>query len=562
MALLSAAPEYELTALTAPWKEQQDEATLCPNDEESMSNNNNENSTALLLARSLDSFLEEAYNNATDFSWKYWFVIASLGIANASDASEILSLSYILTNESFEDNILLHSAWRGSLLASTVFFGMLLGGLFVGTLGDIAGRRSVLLTGLWCNAVAGVVSAAAQDVYQLALLRAVAGIGIGASIPPLFTLATELAPPSKRGFFITLVASFWMIGAIYVAVVALLTMGIWSLSWRVFAIACAVPTTLGAILVGNLVPESPRFLALGNRQEEALVVINNLGRQMKFDGPLMTREEIEELYPPTITNTGPDRTGSCACSWRDLPWTAMYEIFQRDQLRTTLSLQAIWFALSFGSYGILTWINTLFEEIHLENPYFNAMLFALANLPGNIGSALLVDRIGRRNVLFGSAMGGALSLLGFAFVTRNQGSNESSSSHTRHDETVGIVVAACLFQAFVAMAWNTIDTLSSELFPTTVRSTGMGVCAATGRIGALVAQVVNGSLLGHPVALLTIASAFLGVSAVVPFALPGRDMSYQPLVDNIQPTTEDSLYDTVDDDGTNGVDDDELCTHC
>ncbi|KAI2492180.1 sugar transporter [Fragilaria crotonensis] len=169
--------------------------------------------------RSLDTFLDESYGSTSSVSvaslcvqWKFWVVMLSLGIANSSDASEILCLSYILSNQRFLDTILLNEPWRAELLASAVFFGMLIGGLVVGSCGDRLGRHPMLLLGLCCNFIAGLLSALAQNVWQLSALRCIAGLGIGATVPPLFTLVTELAPPRKRGLFITFCASFWMVG--------------------------------------------------------------------------------------------------------------------------------------------------------------------------------------------------------------------------------------------------------------------------------------------------------------------------------------------------------------
>jgi MFS family permease len=181
----------------------------------------------------------------------------------------------------------------------------------------------------------------------------------------------------------------------------------------------------------------------------------------------------------------------------------------------------VWFSLSFGSYGLLTWINTLFVQVHLKNVYFNALLFAFSNLPGNLMTAILMDRVGRSAMLIGSVLAAAASLIGFAwcaFVLF----------------PTGIVLSACTFQCFTIAAWNTIDCMTSELFPTTVRSTGMGVCAASGRIGAMVAQFVNGALIANPVRLLLVASMTLMLGALTPCLLPNADMMGQPVHDNLE----------------------------
>jgi MFS family permease len=462
----------------------------------------------------------------------------SLGVANSSDASEILCLSYILSDSSFEENILQDTPWRAGLLAGSVFFGMLLGGLFIGTLGDWVGRKPILMVGLICNSVAGILASFSQNVIQLSVLRCVAGLGIGATVPPLFTLVTELAPPSRRGFYVTVAASFWMVGSIYVAISALVLLAGLGTSWRVFMLACALPSAVGAALVATLVPESPRFLALQGRSEEALRVANHLAIQMDYAGPPFTLVEILQHYPRHISEVqqslNPFASAPFSIGWFA---SAMREAFRdflestsklySPQLRsTTLPLQMVWFSLSFGSYGILTWINSLFVAVHLENVYFNALLFAFSNLPGNIVSGVLMDSCGRSVMLIGSVLSAAASLVSFA-IFANRGDHSSLYA-------TGIVLSACCFQAFTICAWNTIDCMTSELFPTRVRSTGVGVCAASGRIGAMIAQFVNGVLVSNPVRLLLVASLTLALGAITPCLLPNADMAQQPLQDGLQ----------------------------
>jgi MFS family permease len=180
---------------------------------------------------------------------------------------EILCVSYILSNNQFANSILHEEAWRAGLSASAVFFGMLLGGLIVGTLGDWWGRHPMLMVGLICNSVAGILSALAQNVWQLSALRCLAGVGIGATVPPLFTLVTELAPPTKRGMFITFCASFWMVGSIFVALAALLLLDKYQLSWE--SLCYSLRDSIGSrslLLAGIWVPSHPRFLAINQRQ--------------------------------------------------------------------------------------------------------------------------------------------------------------------------------------------------------------------------------------------------------------------------------------------------------
>jgi hypothetical protein len=326
-----------------------------------------------------------------------------------------------------------------------------------------------------------------------------------------------------------------MVGSIFVALMAMLLLEHIAVSWRVFAMACAVPSLLGFALCKELVPESPRFLALQQQHEAALDVANFLAQQMNssthIDGiteaPL-TLEELQQAFPSRSTN--PSHIAhdpvSASSSWRGMIAMALNDfVMSARQLytpqlkNTTWPLQMVWFSLSFGSYGLLTWINTLFVQVHLQNVYFNALLFAFSYLPGNILTAVYMDKVSRGKMLTFSILASAASLVGFAWGAFSMNS-------------FWIVGSACSFQCFTVAAWNTIDTMTSELFPTTVRSTGMGVCAASGRVGAMVAQFVNGALVKEPVRLLLVASITLALGALTPALLPdGGDMTGQPVHD-------------------------------
>jgi MFS family permease len=90
-----------------------------------------------------------------------------------------------------------------------------------------------------------------------------------------------------------------------------------------------------------------------------------------------------------------------------------------------------------------------------------------------------------------------------------------------------------LFQTFsTGLGWNALDTITSEIFPTSVRSTAVGVCNAYGRIGPIVAQIVNTALVRKPVILLFVSGAMLLVATAATLVLKDEDMSGQHLDDH------------------------------
>lgn len=408
--------------------------------------------------------------------------LLALCVANSSDATEILMLSYLLANPTFRQDMFANQDEEGAgYLASSIFLGMLIGGTILGFLSDSIGRKPALMIGLLTNATAGIMSSIpvlTPSFVELTFLRFIAGIGIGATVPPLFSLASEWSPKEIRGSVVTLVASFWMVGSLFVSGVAWCLFRVsdttGSAPWRTFAASCALPSAAGAFMVYRYVPESPRFHAANHDYSLAARSCNQMAFTMEIPVAAATHSHVEmsplrllnakELATSSKTSeTAQDddvilttRHSKWAQSMRTLLDT-LRKLYSRQLLsKTTLPLQFLWFSLSFGTYGITTWINSLFVAIHLQNLYFNSFLFALSSLPGNIVSILYSDKWGRKRMLVGSLVGAAGSLFGFAILLVYFGGNDEqdNTSWLRADT---IVFFACTFQMFSIVSWNTID---------------------------------------------------------------------------------------------------------
>jgi VNT family MFS transporter (synaptic vesicle glycoprotein 2) len=96
-----------------------------------------------------------------------------------------------------------------------------------------------------------------------------------------------------------------------------------------------------------------------------------------------------------------------------------------------------------------------------------------------------------------------------------------------------VVLAACILNAVSTISWNSLDCLSTESFPTALRTTALGVLAASGRLGSIVAQFVFGALIDVSVPLLlTTAAAVLGAGALSSLLLP-REVKGAKLGDTV-----------------------------
>jgi VNT family MFS transporter (synaptic vesicle glycoprotein 2) len=120
-----------------------------------------------------DTDYETAISKTGYGKFHYWLMFVC-GWANASDAIEILCISFLLP--SAECDLELTSARKGNLTL-ILFVGMMFGGYIWGSLGDIFGRKNILINAMLVNAAAGFASSLSQDYYVFLILRFLSGVG-------------------------------------------------------------------------------------------------------------------------------------------------------------------------------------------------------------------------------------------------------------------------------------------------------------------------------------------------------------------------------------------------
>lgn len=481
----------------------------------------------------------------------YW-ALAVLGLANASDAVEILCLSFILPHLGASDAEVQQiseemSDASKSVLSASIFTGMLLGGITFGLAADKFGRRVALSIALATNAVFGFLSATTSYFPLLLLFRICAGFGVGGSIPGVFTLAAELLPSRNRGFYLSSVAWWWMIGSILAAGLAWGMLGTGAFGWKAYAAVCAIPAAVATLLVRFTLPESPRWLLLHGREREAKAVLVNIARTNNrisllandtnslvspiVQSPLSTKFRSNTSSNASITEST-SLLGGRFASLR-LLFGPIESFFNLQFRKTAVLLMIVWFSISFGWYGLILWIPTLFQSANVNiDPYQDAFLVAAANLPGNLLSAILMERLGRKPVLSISLFFACISAIALPFAKSEW----------------QVVAAACLLNAVSTCSWNALDCLSTEVFPTSLRTTAMGLLSAVGRIGSIVGQLVFGNLIHKSVVLLLVsAGVVLAVGAIAAAMLP-KEMMGQALDDiPSEGTKTKGLYTKVDD---------------
>ncbi|KAI8476890.1 MAG: major facilitator superfamily domain-containing protein [Monoraphidium minutum] len=500
-----------------------------------------------------------------------WLALVICGWANAADAVEIMGLSLAMPALEEGPARLLGGAGAAGALSSSIFLGMLAGGLVWGLVGDRWGRKYTLAAALLVNATFGLASAAARSTAALTALRVLAGVGVGGSVPVVFAYLIELTPAAARGHYQVGLASHWMVGSLLCAGLGWAIIP--ALGWRPFLAVSSAPAWLAAATLLALLPESPRHLAVRGRIAEAEVALRRMaawngprgalpsgpflaplagpapaaagGRAFEKAPPkadaeapgavvVVTAEEALVGASQQSAAGGEEPSAESAPAVARGPRAAAVEAARharaalaaaaallRPPLRgTTVPLLIAYAGLSGGWYSTVLWLPLYFQRRGAAaslNVYAEMMVVAAANLPGNLASWYLVDRIGRRWTTCGGLAASGAAALAFAFAPPTSGWS---------------LAAAAAFNGISVAGWNALALLAAELYPTALRSSSNGLMTAAGRLSSFAFTLAAARLMELATwAPLVAAAALLLVGSAAVLRLP--EPSGRPLADGL-----------------------------
>lgn len=403
-------------------------------------------------------------------------LLGIFGIVWAADAMQVLAIGFTAPSLAKTFGLTVPQA----LMSGTVFFlGMLIGAFAFGRLADRIGRRRVLVITVLMDAAFGLASALAPTWSWLLVLRFLTGAGVGGTLPVDYAMMAEFLPAARRGRWLIMLEGFWAVGTVVLALVALgvSASGIVD-GWRAIFAIIALPALIG-IFLRMWIPESPLYLLRTGRTAEARAVLE---RVATANGrPMMAGE----LAPDTQ------------------PRAKMSALFQGVLRRRSVLVLLAWFFVSVSYYGVFVWLPSQLAGqgfTFLRGQSF-LVLIALAQIPGYALAAYGVEAWGRRRTLIGflilSAAGCAL--YGFA-------------------ETATFAATATLLMSFALLGtWGALYAFTPEIFPTTLRATGMGAAGAMARAGGLLAPSVLAPIMAASFGLAL--GAFAGLLLVAAFAV-------------------------------------------
>ena len=368
------------------------------------------------------------------------------------------------------------------------FAGMFLGTLVFSWFSDRYGRRALFVLSLVWYSVATLIMALMRSAVAIDFWRFVCGLGIGVQLVTIASYITEITPKSSRGSYIAFsqFISFWSVPT--VAAISLLAIPHTILGlagWRYVAMAGALGAPCFLFLRKSL-PESPRWLELHGRGEEADAVTSEIERRVS--------RETGRPLPPAGENT--EDIAPQHGAWTEI-WSRKY--FGRTAMLTIFNaFQAI------GFYGFAAWIPVLLvhQGITVTKSLTYVLIIALVNPFGSLLAMRYADRLERKWQLVCLAL--TIAACGLIWA--------------RQHTALGIILLGVIIT--LANSWFScaLHTYQAELYPTRIRAQAVGFVYSWSRftsifVGFIIAEALKAY--GTTGVFAIVATAMLIVAVVV-----------------------------------------------
>ncbi len=407
-------------------------------------------------------------------------LVMALGVAWVLDGLEITIAGNATTVITKPQALHLSSGGVSFAVGTVYLLGEVFGALFFGRLSDKWGRRNLFMITLGVYLFGGFLSALTFGhsqvwVYWLWATRFIAGAGIGGEYAAINSAIDELIPAKYRGRVDIAVNGTYWGGALLATVVSLLVINNlpYAYSWRV---AFLVGPALGflVIFVRRNLPESPRWLVMHGRVDEAEAAVAEIERHVQDTGG--TLDPVDESKAIDVTPT--ESIGFVA-----LTRTLFSTYPKRAILGATLMItQSFLYNSIFFTYSLV--LTKIYGVATGSTPYY-FMFFAAGNLLGPLLLGRLFDTIGRRKMIGGTYFISGL-LLALSAVLFNAGDLSAVT------QTICWCVIFFFASAGASAAYLTV----SEIFPVEVRAKAIAVFFAIAQCFGAFGPWFYGQLIG------------------------------------------------------------------
>ncbi len=353
------------------------------------------------------------------------FVFATFAAAVAGRASDELHIT---------------SFWE-SMISASVLIGTFIGGLAIGYITDKIGRKPMFTFDLILFSVCAASLFFVQSAWQVFALGIVMGIAVGGDYAIGSPLLGEFSQKKDRGNYLGLLEISWNVGYVVAYIFGYAINTYWDAGWRLILGASVVPAVI-CLAIRHGLPESPRWLMSKGRKDEAEAIYREELR-VRSVGDLEEEEAQETNYKL---------------------------LFSSDYIRRTLFASLSWSAIVMPYFALTFFGPTILKQIGLTNALLGALIGTVIALVGATLSWKYIDRVGRRPI----TMIPMFVCAGFLFL---------AAAYTVVPVAVAVVAYFGYLFSYGIMSITT-GIYPAEVFPSSVRATGLGVASSTSRVAA------------------------------------------------------------------------------
>ncbi len=331
------------------------------------------------------------------------------------------------------------------MLGGASLAGLFLGALLTGPFADRWGRRPVFAYNMLLLALCAGLQFFATSPLQLLMLRLVIGFLLGTDYVVSKALLTEFTPGAFRGRIMSTLSVAWAGGYTCAYFVGFALTGSGDDAWR-WMLACSAIPCLLILPLRLTLPESPLWLAAHGKHDLAARVVHryvgrNVSAPVPMAVPVKTAGRWAQLFSP---------------AWR----------------RRTLVACAFFTCQVIPYFAVGTFVTRVLDALDVGNSFVGGLAYNLSLLCGAALGLLVVDRMPRRTFLVGSFAVTAGAML-WLVLARNPG-------------PITVVLLFVVFAGVLSAASNLVYVYLPELFPTSLRASGIGLAIAASRIGSAV----------------------------------------------------------------------------
>jgi len=401
----------------------------------------------------------KAFIDARPISAFQWFLVVMCFLVVVADGMDVAIMGFVASPIIDEWHI---SRPAFGLVMSAAPFGLAAGALLAGPSSDRFGRKPVLIVAILLFGLLTVAAAYASTASEMAFLRFLAGMGLGAAMPNTTTLLSEYAPQRHRSLMITVMFTGFNLGS------ALIGLGagymIPHYGWRsVLLVGGIIPLLLVPLLIVAL-PESARLMALRGTRSDRIAAVLGRVTGHRFTG----RENFISNEPPL-----PART-------------AIGTLFTSGFRATTVSLWITYFMGLLVIYLLTGWLPTIMKDagMSIDTASYVTAGFQIGGTVGAVAVGWVMDRARPAMTIGVAYIGGALVI----FILSQFG---------MVSQGVAMLAALVALAGFCMSGAQTgLNAYAPSCYPTAARATGVSWMLGVGRLGSIVGSYVGGALLG------------------------------------------------------------------